>query len=370
MKYLRFPFMSIIGQEEASLAIILNIINPQIGGILISGTKGTGKSSLVYGIPQICPEIQVYANCRYNCIVGDFENLCPDCQKIKEVNHTLIVNKEIEVVNIPLNISEDNLFGKIDVEQLLKDGTRHFVPGILAKANRQILYLDEVNLLPDHIIDSLLDVSASAYNVVERDGFSIKHKSNFLLIGTMNKEEGELRPQILDRFPMFVNLETVKNPEERLEIIKRNTAFENNPEEFYHKYKKINDLMKISIVNARDLLPEVTINEYLVKKILAFLIEYNIDGHRADLVILKTAKTYAALEEKRIVELKHIIMAMKFSLLHRTREGGLKKPVNFSDIENWFKNEKVLDSEKILNTDINPENISLFKGGLVSPTKK
>lgn len=368
MKYLRFPFMSIIGQEEASLAIILNIINPQIGGVLISGTKGTGKSSLVYSIPQISPDVAVYDNCKYNCDIDDTENQCSDCQKNKE--SYAVINKEIEVVNIPINISEDNLFGKIDIEQLLKEGKRHFVPGILAKAHRQILYLDEVNLLPDHIIDSLLDVSASGYNIVERDGFSIKHKCKFLLIGSMNKEEGELRPQILDRFPLSVNLETVKNPEERLEIVKRNIAFENNPEDLFQKYEKINTLMKTSIKKARELYPKVTVNEKLVKKVLDFLIKFNIDGHRSEIVIIKTAKTYAALEEKTIVELKHIIMAMKFSLLHRTREGGFKKPVLFSDIQEWFKNVKDTESEKVFSTDVNPEIISLFKGGLVSPLKK
>ncbi len=370
MKYLRFPFMSIIGQEEASLAIILNIINPQIGGILISGTKGTGKSSLIYGIPQISPEIKVFANCKYNCLIEDIENQCSNCKKNKDLIDSSIINKELEVVNIPLNISEDNLFGKIDVEQLLKDGTRHFIPGILAKANRQILYLDEVNLLPDHIIDSLLDVSASGYNIVERDGFSIKHKCKFLLIGSMNKEEGELRPQILDRFPLSVNIDTVKNSDERLEIIKRNLAFENNPDEFCQKYEKINSLLKTSIIKAREMYPEVMINEPLVKKVLDFLINYNVDGHRAEIVIIKTAKTYAAFEQKKVVELKHIIMAMKFALLHRTRDGGFKKPVVFNEIEDWFKNTKVLDSEKTLSVDVNPENISLFKGGLVSPLKK
>jgi Mg-chelatase subunit ChlI len=273
-------------------------------------------------------------------------------------------------VNIPLNISEENLFGKIDIENLLKKGERKFVPGLLAKAHRQILYIDEVNLIPDHITDSLLDVSASGYNKVEREGCSVVHKSDFLLIGTMNKEEGELRPQILDRFPLSITVSTVTDTEERKEIIRRNFAFENDPELFCKQFHDVHESMKYTILKAREIYPETSLDESDIHHIIEFLIEQKVDGHRSELVIFKTARAYAALEFKQKVEHKHLITAMKLSLLHRTREGGLKKPVTAEDIDTWFAKDKSKIQSKDFDLKIHPENISLFKGGFVSPAKK
>ncbi len=364
----RFPFMAIMGQEELSLALILNLINPQIGGVLIRGTKGTGKSTAVYGLPQITPMIKVHSSCSYNCSPDEPDSWCSWC---KEQQTHDIIEKEIEVVNLPMNISEENLFGKIDIEKLLKTAEKAFVPGLIAKAHRQILYIDEVNLIPDHITDSLLDVVASGVNIVEREGFSVTHPGKFLLIGTMNGEEGELRPQILDRFPLSVTIFTVNNMEDREEIIRRNFAYEENPTGFAEGFREINDLMKNSILQARKLFPETTISRELVHKILQFCIQFAIDGHRSEIVIVKTARTYAAFELKQQVEIKHIKMAMKLTLLHRTREGGLKKPVTWSDIENWFNDVKEeSETDQTFSLEYNPENISLLKGGFVSPSKK
>ncbi|MDD3562492.1 MAG: ATP-binding protein [Candidatus Cloacimonetes bacterium] len=364
----RFPFMAIMGQEELSLALIFNLVNPQIGGVLIRGTKGTGKSTAVYGLPQIAPKIKVHPSCPYNCLPEEPENWCTFCKE--QQTHTA-VERAIEVVALPMNIAEENLLGRIDVERLLKTGEKAFIPGLIAKAHRQILYIDEVNLMPDHITDSLLDVVASGVNIIEREGFSVQHPAKFLLIGTMNSEEGELRPQILDRFPLSVTINTVTNLESRQEIIRRNFAFDEDPAKFAEGFAEVNGLMMNSILQARQLLPETTISEELVRKLLDFCIHFVIDGHRSELVIVKTARAYAALELKQQVELKHLKMAMKLTLLHRTRDGGLKKPVAFSDIETWFEGIKE-DSvpEATFSMDYDPENLSLLKGGYLSPSKK
>lgn len=358
--------MAIIGQEEASLAIILNLINPNIGGILINGTKGTGKSTIVYGIPQIAPDIEINQNCLYNCDPNSPESYCSYCNQ-KSIEKEI---RPIQIINIPLNISEENLFGKIDIENLLKNGEKTFIPGLLAKAHRQILYIDEVNLIPDHITDSLLDVAASGLNKVEREGFSIIHKSDFLLIGTMNKEEGELRPQILDRFPLSITVETVVDHQERKEIVRRNIFFENNPAEFYKLFEDVQNRMKFTIIQAQKHYPKTFISDHDINLVLEFLIQQKVDGHRSELVIFKTARAYAALEFKEKVEIKHLRTAMKLTLLHRTREGGLKKPLTFEDIELWLNQQKTNDNQTDFKLDIHPENISLFKGGYVSPAKK
>ncbi len=364
----RYPFMGIMGQEELSLALILNLVNPQIGGVLIRGTKGTGKSTAVYGLPQITPAIQVNQSCQYNCSPDEPENWCAWCKE--QQTHTAI-QKEIEVVNLPMNVSEENLFGKIDIEKLLKTAEKAFVPGLIAKAHRQILYIDEVNLIPDHITDSLLDVVASGVNIVEREGFSVIHPAKFLLIGTMNSEEGELRPQILDRFPLSVTILTASNMEDREEIIRRNFAYEENPDSFAESFKNVNELMKNTILGARKLFPQTSISQELVQKILQFCIQFAIDGHRSEIVIVKTARTYAALEMKQKVEIKHIKMAMKLTLLHRTREGGLKKAVTWDDIDKWFAEVKEeSETNPAFSLEYTPENISLLKGGFVSPSKK
>lgn len=367
IKY-RFPFMAIIGQDDLSLALILNLVNPRIGGVLIRGTKGTGKSTAVYGLPQIAPLIKVHESCSYNCSPEELDRWCPQC-KSQQTN--TIVEREVEVVNLPMNISEENLSGRIDVDRLLKTGDKMFTPGLLAKAHRQILYIDEVNLIPDHITDSLLDVVASGVSTVEREGFSVEHDARFLLIGTMNSEEGELRPQILDRFPLSVTINTLRNPHDRLEIIRRNYAFEADPASFMESFKDVNDMMKQTILAAREMLQEIKIPESLVKNVVDFCVHYVVDGHRPEIVIIKTSIAYAALELKPEVESKHIKMAMKLALLHRTRDGGLKKAVNASDIDSWFDGiKKDREPDRTFSMDYDVQNLSILKGGYLSPSKK
>jgi Mg-chelatase subunit ChlI len=357
-----------IGQDDLSLALILNLVNPRIGGVLIRGTKGTGKSTAVYGLPQIAPLIKVHESCSYNCSPEELDRWCPQC-KSQQTN--TIVEREMEVVNLPMNISEENLSGRIDVDRLLKTGDKMFTPGLLAKAHRQILYIDEVNLIPDHITDSLLDVVASGVCTVEREGFSVEHDARFLLIGTMNSEEGELRPQILDRFPLSVTINTLRNPHDRLEIIRRNYAFEADPAGFMESFKDVSGMMKQTILAAREMLPEIKVPESLVQNVVDFCVHYVVDGHRPEIVIIKTAIAYAALELKPEVESKHIKMAMKLALLHRTRDGGLKKAVNASDIDSWFDGiKKDREPERTFSMDYDAQNLSILKGGYLSPSKK
>ncbi len=360
--------MAIMGQEELSLALILNLVNPQIGGVLIRGTKGTGKSTAVYGLSQIAPMISVHQSCAYNCSIDEPETWCADCKSVP--NHT-VIQKPVEVVALPMNISEENLAGRIDVERLLKSAEKVFIPGLMAKAHRQILYIDEVNLIPDHITDSLLDVVASGVNTVEREGFSVEHPARCILIGSMNSEEGELRPQILDRFPLSVTVSTNTNLEDREEIIRRNLAFEADSKSFVQSFTDVSTMMMSTIEQARKCLPKTTISKELVQRIIAFCIHYLVDGHRPEIVVVKTARAYAALELKEQVELKHVIFAMKLTLLHRTRDGGLKKAVCSQDIESWFKDTKdAKPSEQSFSLDYNPENLTILKGGLVNPSKK
>ena len=360
MNKLNYPFTAIVGQDELLMGIILNIINPKLGGLLIKGVKGAGKSTAVNSITDIIPEIKVLKGCKFNCDPEKPEQWCKKCKdKYSETDKDVII-KEVRRISVPLGITEDNLLGNIDVELLLKEGTRKFIPGIITKAHRQILYIDEVNLLPDHIIDDILDVAATHWNEVEREGFSLSHPSEFLLLGTMNPEEGELRPQILDRFPLSVIVNSVSNEKLRTEIIKRNLQFESNKTEFRNKFQKETRELRSLIKLARTQLNNVKIKTKYYKIVSKLCSENNIDGQRADIGIIKTALTHAEKKKKNQVEFRHIKQASKFVLQHRTRAGGLSKPLTETEINDFFKsiNENEFTQINFSNT-INKKN-SLF----------
>ncbi|MCD4817081.1 MAG: AAA family ATPase [Candidatus Cloacimonetes bacterium] len=371
MKRIHYPFAAIVGQEELMLGIILNIINPKLGGLLIKGVKGSGKSTAVYAMSDIIPEIEVLKDCQFNCNPEKPEYWCEACKTKYTKNAKEIISKQVENISVPLSVTEDRLMGNVDVELLLKEGKQRFIPGILAKAHKQILYIDEVNLLSDHIVDDILDVSAMGWNRIEREGFSISHPSEFLLIGTMNPEEGELRPQILDRFPLSVIVESVTNEMLRREIINRNLAYENNPVEFQENFKEETENFKNIIKLGRSLLEKVEVKSSFYDIVVKLCAEMKIDGHRADIAIIKTGKTHAAFELKKQVELRHIVQASKFVLGHRTREGGLSKPLTKTEIDDFFDNLKEQKfSNQQNNTNID-KNINLFsQKGLIQPEKK
>lgn len=237
-KRLVFPFSSIVGLDKLKLAILINAINPKIGGLLIRGPKGSGKSTIVRSLADVLPKIRVIKNCPFNCNPDDPSNMCPACiENSRKGTKVPTEEKDMVVVDLPLGATEDRVVGSLNVEKAIKQGIEALEPGILAEANQNILYVDEVNLLPDHIADDLLDAAATGWNVVEREGISVSHPARFIFIGTMNPEEGELRPQLLDRFSLSVTVGTITSVEDRVEVVKRTMEFEADPEKFYEKWK-------------------------------------------------------------------------------------------------------------------------------------
>lgn len=239
-KRLVFPFSAIVGLDKLKLAILINAINLKIGGLLIRGPRGSGKSTIVRALTDILPQIKVVKDCPFSCNPYDPSNMCPKCnERYKKGKKLPVEEREMVVVDLPLGATEDRVVGSLDVEKAIKYGIEALDPGILAEGNQNSLYVDEVNLLPDHIADDLLDVAATGWNIVGREGISVSHPSRFIFIGTMNPEEGELRPQLLDRFSLSLNVERITSVKNRMEVVKRNMEFEADPEKFYEKYKSL-----------------------------------------------------------------------------------------------------------------------------------
>ena len=332
------PFTAFVDQEELKLALILLAINPKIGGLLIMGAKGTGKSAMVRALADLLPPIKVVKGCPFNDDPEDQANMCDICKEKLMNGETLETEyKKMDVITLPLSASIDAVVGTIDIEKVLREGLRAFQPGILARANRQILYIDEVNLLPDHIVDAILDAAASGWNYVEREGISISHPSRFILIGTMNPEEGELRPQLLDRFSLSVNVSGVEDKKLRIDIIRRNLEFLEDPVAFSRKWEKEQEKLREKIINARKLLPRVNIDDEQLFIIAELCASLKVDGHRPDIVIAITAKTIAAYKGREFVVEEDILQAAKLALGHRTREMGLLEPPSYEEIEKAFR---------------------------------
>ena len=329
------PFSSIVDLDKLKLAVIINAVNPKIGGLLIRGSKGSGKTTLVRSLADILPKIQVVKDCPFNCNPFDPSNTCPMCtERYKKKEKMPVEERAMAVVDLPLGATEDRVVGSLNVEKAIKLGIEALEPGILAEANQNILYVDEINLLPDHISDDLLDAAATGWNVVEREGISVSHPSRFIFIGTMNPEEGELRPQLLDRFPLSVTVTPILSVEDRMEVVKRNLEFETNPEECIQKYSAIQEELKNRITKTRELLPKVIMPETLLKAICKTCIDLKVDGMRPDIVISKAAHTLAAFENRTQVTLSDVLVASDYALSHRTREGGFLEPATSEEIRN------------------------------------
>jgi Mg-chelatase subunit ChlI/Mg-chelatase subunit ChlD len=332
-----FPFSAVVGLDKLKLAVLINAINPKIGGVLIRGPKGSGKTTIVRALADILPEITVVKDCPFNCNPYDPSNMCPMCsERYHKGENPSVEKRKMTVVDLPLGATEDRVIGSLDVEKAIKLGIEALEPGILAEANQNILYVDEINLLPDHIADDLLDAAATGWNVVEREGISVSHPSRFIFIGTMNPEEGELRPQLLDRFPLSVNVERMDSVEDRMQVVKRNLEFERDPEAFLKKYAATQEELKKKIVRARKILPKVQISEGLLGVICKACVDLKVDGLRPDIIISKSAQTLAAFEDRTTVTIEDVLVASELALSHRTREGGFLEPASTEEIRKAF----------------------------------
>ena len=321
-----FPFTAVIGQEEMKLALLLNVIDPRIGGVMIMGDRGTGKSTTIRALADLLPDIDVVAGDPYNSSATD-----PDLQS-SEVRERLTRNesvatepRQVPMVDLPLGATEDRLCGTIDIEKALSEGVRAFEPGLLAKANRGLLYVDEVNLLDDHLVDVLLDSAASGWNTVEREGISVRHPARFVLIGSGNPEEGELRPQLLDRFGMSVEVRTVRNPELRVQVVDQRTAFDSDPDSFSTAVEANQDALQQRVVDAQQRLEQVSIDDDLRLRISAVCGELDVDGLRGDIVTNRAARALAAFEGRTEVSEEDVARVASCCLRHRLRKDPLEQ---------------------------------------------
>lgn len=307
------------------LALLLNVIDPKIGGVMIMGDRGTGKSTTIRALADLLPEIEVVADDPFNSSPTDAEMMSDEVRKRVEAGETLpIANRNVQMVDLPLGATEDRVCGTIDIEKALSEGVKAFEPGLLAKANRGILYVDEVNLLDDHLVDVLLDSAASGWNTVEREGISIRHPARFVLVGSGNPEEGELRPQLLDRFGMHAEIRTVKEPELRVQIVEQRTEFDQNPQAFLVAYQEQQEALQRKIIEAQERLKSVTVDYELRVKISQVCSELDVDGLRGDIVINRAARALTAFEGRTEVTLDDIHRVVVLCLRHRLRKDPLE----------------------------------------------
>jgi len=326
MKRVILPFTAIVGQLKLKQALVLNAINPSLLGVLVRGEKGTGKSTAVRALADLLPEIEV-VRCPFNCGPNDASLRCATCNDSYMLGEGLpTMTRKIKVVELPLGATEDRVTGTLDIGKALREGIKALEPGILAEVNQGILYIDEVNLLDDHLVDILLDSAAMGVNTVEREGISVAHPSKFILVGTMNPEEGEIRPQLLDRFGLSVDIKGTKDAEERIEGIRVVEGFEKAPESFSKRYEKGQEELRQRILKARELLKEVEMAEDLLKTIAAICLEFEVHGHRADFLIARAGKTIAAYNQRKNVIGEDVREAAELVLPHRMRRMPFEEP--------------------------------------------
>ncbi|MHA2474744.1 MAG: ATP-binding protein, partial [Promethearchaeota archaeon] len=313
-----FPFTAILGQDKMKMGLILNLIDPLIGGILMTGHQGTGKSTAVRSLVELMPEIEVVKGCEFSCDPdSDIDDLCETCKEKKENDQIETEFRDMWLVNLPLGVTEDMVCGSLSIDKVLTEGIRALHAGLLAKANRGILYVDEINLLQDHIVDVLLDSAASGVNIIEREGISVSHPSRFILVGSMNPEEGDLRPQIADRLGLEVRIKAPRDNELRAEITKRVISFDDNPKEFIKNYEKQQDELRQKILNARNILKKVQIPDSVYEFVSKIVSELEIFSQRADITFIRCARAHAALSARKVIQDEDLNAAMDLVFEHR-----------------------------------------------------
>jgi Mg-chelatase subunit ChlI len=321
-----YPFTAIVGQERMKRALVLNAVYPRIGGVLIRGERGTAKSTAARAMAALLPQIEVFADSPFNDDPNAPNTWSDWVKEQMAAGNELVTDKRrIRFVNLPVSATEDRVVGTLDIEKAIQRGERHFEPGVLAAANRGLLYIDEVNLLDDHVVDLLLDSAAMGVNIVEREGISFAHPARFILVGTMNPEEGDLRPQLLDRFALSVEIHGIRDARERVLIMQRNIAFEADPEGFRQLWLPREEELSHQIEQARGLVEQVTHTSRDLLSIAALTSSLNVDGHRADLVILKTAHAHAAFEGRTAIQERDIALAAELALPHRIKRGPFQQ---------------------------------------------
>ena len=321
-----YPFSAIVGQEDMKLALILNAIQPAIGGVLIRGEKGTAKSTAVRALAAVLPELTVVSDCPFACPPDQPEAMCDSCRTRLEAGEALpTVQRRMRVVDLPINASEDRVVGTLDLEYALREGRRRFEPGVLAEANRGILYVDEVNLLDDYVVDVLLDAAAMGVNIVEREGVSFSHPARFMLVGTMNPEEGELRPQLTDRFGLCIDITSIHDLRQRVEIVERRERYEANPLAFLDEYASAEQELSTRIARAARTEQRVAVPRPIAELIAHINIELDVDGHRGDIVMRRAAQTYAAYLGKAEVTAEHVYTIAPMALAHRLKRLPLQQ---------------------------------------------
>jgi len=313
-----YPLTAIVGQESKRIALVLNAVNPEIGGVIIRGPSGTAKSTAVRGLAELLPEVEVISDCPFQCDPHDSHGQCDACkERIADGEELPVISRRRRLINLPLNATEDRVVGSLDITKALREGIKALEPGLLADANRGILYIDEINLLDDHIVDILLDAAAMRVNIVEREGVSVSHPSQFLMIGTMNPEEGELRPQIADRIGLQVEINALPDMAQRVEVMKRREAFQIDPDAFVAQFSERQESLRDDIQRALGLLPQVTVSERYYEIIAQITLKTEALSHRADITILQCAKAVAALDGRTELEARDILMAGTLALGHR-----------------------------------------------------
>jgi len=330
-KFAMFPFSALVGQELMKKALLVNAVDPGIGGLLIKGDKGTGKSTAARSLAELLPSIKVVQDCPFSCHPVNRKLMCSACQQRVERGDALpSTERKMEVIDMPLSATEDMVVGTLDIKRVLKDGEKAFEPGILARANRNILYIDEVNLLDDHLVNILLDAAAMGVNVVEREGVSLYHPARFILVGTMNPEEGELRPQILDRFALALEVRALAAKEDRLRVMQYRMVFDEDPWRFEEQFAAQQDLLGREIRHAQELLYQVEIPPPLLEQIVHLTTTLGIKTHRADIALEKTARALAALDGRTAVAESDIEEAALLALQHRMRQSPFEKEKTLS----------------------------------------